>query len=424
MNGRFRIAAAFSVALFAACSSAPPSEPDHSQVGPMQDKPATEAGAEAPDDDDDGELVGGAGSSGDGGAEASIIGVVPGFSEAIGSGTKPALVTGRIYDDLAKNVDTRMDDLKALGVRVIRMEIESATPATAYAKIIDAAKKRGIEVLGLVTQNTIPGSPDPMAGTRAEFDAVFVPKVIAAIDATTTALPQLAYVEVWNEPDVYSFTPMFSYSPSSGCSAAEGAFRYALLATRVFETMNERRIAGTKTPKLAAFSFSRHDDTCLRRAVIDAQPITSHRLYYRPNKGLTDGLPADIVAIHGYGNGGKLPQENGYTYAGGTFADGVAEFLSAKFADGRPMLGDLPVWYTEVGVCRKSGFTPQQQADAVGFVMRSLRAHPRITASFIYVYRDDEAPNGGERCGLRANAAGGYAAHPAYATYKTEAQVK
>lgn len=384
MLGRLRIAAVVSVVVVSAACAAPPEEPHESSVAPI--------------------------SSGAGG-----------FSEAIGSGTKPGLVTGRIYEDLAKNVDARMDDLKALGVRVIRVEIERATPMTTYTRIIDAAKKRGIEVLGLVTQATLEGAPDPLAGTREEFDAEFVPKVIAAIDATTAALPQLEYVEVWNEPDVYAFSPMFTYSAQDGCGVAEGAFRYALLATRVFEAMNERRIAGEKTPKLAAFSFSRHDDRCLRKAVIDAQPISSHRLYYRPNKGLSDGLPADIVAIHGYGNGGKLPQENGYTYSGGTFADGVAEFLSAKFADGRPMLGDLPVWYTEIGVCRKAGFSAEEQADAIGYVMRSLRAHPRITASFIYVYRDDEAPNGGEQCGLRANAAGGYAAHPAYATYKSEA---
>lgn len=358
------------------------------------------------------------GAAADGGSDASGG---SDFSEAIGSGTKPGLVSGRIYDELAKNVDARMDDLKALGVRILRIEIERATSMATYAEIVKGAKKRGIEVLALVTQNSIDGLPEPMAGTITEFDEIFVPKFIEAIDQTTAALPDVRFVEVWNEPDVYAFTPMFTYSAQNGCGVAEGSFRYALLATRVFETMNERRIVGRKTPKIAAFSFSRHDDVCLRKAVIDAQPIDSHRINYRPNKGLTDGLPADIVAIHGYGNEGKLPQEKGYAYGGGTFADGVVSFLSAKFADGRPMLGDLPVWYTEIGVCRKSGHTPQEQAEGVGEILRALRVHPRITASFIYSYRDDEAPDGGEQCGLRASSAAGNAPHPSYDEYKKAA---
>jgi hypothetical protein len=157
--------------------------------------------------------------------------------------------------------------------------------------------------------------------------------------------------------------------------------------------------------------------------VIDAQPIVSHRRYYRPHRGLADGLPADIVAFHGYGNAGKLPQERGYTYAGGTFADGVSEFLSATFADGRPMLGDLPVWDTEVGVCRgRSGFTEAELAAGVGEILQTLRQHPRITASFIYSYRDDEPGAGDEHCGLRGSSTSGYAARASYAAYQASAK--
>lgn len=401
-------------AAFTACSSAPPAGDVGGRVSPTD---PTAPGKDGGDDPLDGSTplpvdVGDGGDGGDGGTKD-----LRDFSDAVGSGTKPGLVTGRIYDDLAKNVDARMDDLKALGVRVIRIEIERTTPMTTYQTIMKAAIARGIEVLALVTQNSVDGSPNPMAGSRTDFDTGYVPKFIAAIDQTTSALPDLRYVEVWNEPDVYAFTPMYTYSAQAGCGVAEGAFRYALLAVRVFETMNERRIAGQKTPKLAAFSFSRQDDACLRKAVIDAQPINSHRAAYRPSRGLADGLPTDIVAIHGYGNGGKLPTDQGFTYSGGTFADGVNEFMAAAFADGRPMLGNLPVWYTEVGVCRgKYGVTAQQQAAAVGSVIRTLRNHPRITASFIYSYRDDE-PGGDEQCGLRMNSAGGYAPNPSYAEY-------
>src|SRR5687768_18543018 len=53
---------------------------------------------------------------------------LPEFSHDVGSGLKAGIVTGRIYDDLAKNTDDRMADLAALGTRALRLEIETATP--------------------------------------------------------------------------------------------------------------------------------------------------------------------------------------------------------------------------------------------------------------------------------------------------------
>jgi hypothetical protein len=153
------VAALPSLLLVAACS-----------VGPASDDGAARASVDALDESTGGES----------------------FSAAIGSGTKPGLVTGRIYDDLAKNVDARMNDFEALGVRVLRIEIERATPMSTYARIVRAAKKRGIEVLAVVTQNSLEGVRDPMAGTREEFDATFVPKVVAAIDRTTSELPDIS----------------------------------------------------------------------------------------------------------------------------------------------------------------------------------------------------------------------------------------
>src|SRR5690606_6229473 len=114
-----------------------------------------------------------------------------------------------------------------------------STPISDYATIIRAAKAHGIEVLALFTQNSVEGQPSPMAGTRADFDAAFVPGFIGAIDEALKAIPEIRYVEVVNEPDVYSFQPFFSYANGT-CTRLEGAHRYALLTVRVFETMNER----------------------------------------------------------------------------------------------------------------------------------------------------------------------------------------
>ena len=334
----------------------------------------------------------------------------------VGAPLAPALVTGRIYEELAANAADRMRDLAALGVRVIRIEIERGTTWQTYETIVSAARAAGIEVLALVSANSLPaGTPRPLDGTVGDFDTMFVPAYIAAVDETVAKLG-VRFVEVWNEPDVYGFAPMFHWSPAS-CTPTTGATRYALLAVRVFETMHQRRLAGTPTPTLLAFGVSRHDDGCLRQSMVDAEPIRNHRLGYRPQHQLGEGLPTDIIAMHGYGNPGKAPSDTGYTYSGGRFADGVDEMLAG-------MPGSQPVWYTEIGYSLHTigGADPEaRQAAAVGDLFTALRARPRVTAMFWYVYRDDEGGGEGNECGLRDNSLTSYAPHPAYTRYQAAA---
>ena len=333
------------------------------------------------------------------------------FEWELGAPLAPGVVSGRIYEDLAANIDDRLRDLAALGVRIVRIEIERDTSWSTYQTIVDAARRAGIEILAVVSQNSLaPGTPDVRDGTLAQFDAIVVPAYLAALDEMLAML-DVKFIEVWNEPDVYEFGPLFAFPP---CTRDEGATRYALLAVRVFETIDQRRRNGQATPTLAAFGVSRQDDGCVRESVFDSEPIRNHRLGYRPQHGLADGLPTDIVAMHGYGNGGKAPFESGYTYAGGTFADGVDELLNARFADGARVITQ-PVWYTEVGYSLNSigGDAPARQAAGLATVFATLRARPQITAAFWYGYRDDEAP-GEERCGLRDASTTAFAPHPAY----------
>src|SRR4051812_33749183 len=68
------------------------------------------------------------------------------------SSLSAGLVTGRIYDDLARNTDARMGDFSALGVKKLRVEIENTTPLATYRQIVEAAQSQGIEVLAVVGQ--------------------------------------------------------------------------------------------------------------------------------------------------------------------------------------------------------------------------------------------------------------------------------
>lgn len=361
----------------------------------------------------------------DGEPDEGEIAAGGGLGWSPGSGLAPGLVTGRIYQEIAADPEAFVEDMEALGVRIVRMEIERETEWEDYRAIALAAQGRGIEVLALVGVNSVSGVAPPMEhASVAEFDAVYVPAYIEAVDRVIAELPSVRFIEVMNEPDVYEFTPMFHYHaerpPESRCEAAEGAYRYALLASRVFEALDQRRVAGEDPPRVVGFDFSRHDDECLRSTVMNAEPIRNHRRYYRPGRGLPDGLPVDILSIHGYGNAGVRPDRAGYAYGGGTFADAVAGLLAARFTDGASITANVPIWYTEVGYGRQL-MSATDQAESLTHVYQVLSRHPQVTAAFWYVYRDDEAGGEGNLNGLRGNSATGFAAQPAYAAYQRAA---
>lgn len=325
-------------------------------------------------------------------------------------GFKMGVVTGRIYDDMAKNLGKTLGDMRALGVNVMRLEIEG-TDYGKYATIAGAASARyGVDTLALVSEAAV---GDPLeVDDIGWFDQTFVPKYIARVDALMAAIPSLDYVEVWNEPDIYGFYIGYAEGakkPNTDRilpSQAERARRYALLVTRVFEHYNELRRKGQRTPTVVAGDFSRHDEPRLLDLVWNSDVVTNHRKGYRPVVGLPDGAPVDILSIHGYGDKEKMPDEQGYAYTG-TLEDGVNVFLGWQLRENvqgnTSLVRNAPVWYTEIGV-GSGRFGKDGQARALRTSFDVLKRHSEIQAAFWYSYRDDE-PNGGEgnTNGLRGN---------------------
>ena len=322
-----------------------------------------------------------------------------------GSGLTFGLATGRTYDDIATNLGSRLGDFRALGVSVLRTEIEGSDDAR-YQTIAGAASRYyGIELLALVSQAAV---SDPLeVDDTGWFNSTYIPRYIARVERLMADIPSLKYLEVWNEPDVYGFfigLPDGSKKPGTDQtlpSQDTRALRYAMLVTQVFEHFHEAAAKGQRVPTLLAFDFSRQDDKLLRDLVYNQPPIVKHRAGYRPGR-LPDGLPADIVSIHGYGNPALRPDQPGYAYMG-TLEDGIDDFLGATFADGRSVINESPVWYTEIGV-GSGRFGEQGQADSMRTMIDTLRRHRQITGAFWYDYRDDEGndPNR-ERNGLRGN---------------------
>ncbi|MCC6747836.1 MAG: hypothetical protein IT371_09280 [Deltaproteobacteria bacterium] len=368
-----------------------------------------------------------------------------------GSGLRTGVVSGRIYADLADHATERLRDLSALGARLLRVEIEHTTPWRDYRAIQRAARHAGIDLLALFSINSLwrdwalgratassgalpetGGSRhpyDPLAPSREEYVNQYLPRAIQAFDRLLAELPGLAFVELWNEPEGFGFAPLATGEITcrkviggtcvlwrNTCRPQEGAYRYALLVARLYEHVHQKRLRGEATPQLAAFDFSRLDNRCWRSAVFNAEPIGNHRGSYRPAHGLADGLPTDIVSIHAYGNTARAPWEPGYQFKASTLEDGLADFLRARFADGRPAIGDRPVWITEVGYGLNT-FTREERGDlqarALRHAFQTFARYPSVTAAFWYSYRDDEAGPGseGHRYGLRYNSARGFAPH-------------
>lgn len=324
-----------------------------------------------------------------------------------GSGLTMGVVSGRIYDDLASNPGARMSDLRRLGVKMLRLEIECGdAPCLArYKTIVDAAKRYGIETLALVSGAAV---GDPRQGDIEAFAANYV----AFVDNLLATIPGLTYIEVFNEPDVYDFAPLATH-----------AHRYALLTTRVFEAYVVRNGPIGGRPQIVAFDFVRPDEPGYDLVYNDAS-ITNHRKGFRPQRGMPDGLPAHIVSIHGYGTPDVAPWQSNYGWGAKTFAQSIDWFLNRGFAE--PVQGNsnlvhqTPVWITEVGFQTDMPGGAQAQADSLSHVFDVLETRPQITAAFWYDYRDDE-PGGTEQCGLRGNSTTGFEIHPSYWSYQAQA---
>lgn len=130
-----------------------------------------------------------------------------------------------------------------------------------YEPVVRAARSAGIEVLARIGWNTLvcgegtklpccdDGMPsDPMALTDERFEGGFVAAVNDAMDRVADYLPDVKYVEDWNEPDVYWFTPLHHWPD---CSVTKAAQRHGIMMSRVCTHVTARREAcGAEWPKV------------------------------------------------------------------------------------------------------------------------------------------------------------------------------
>lgn len=322
------------------------------------------------------------------------------------------IVSGRIYtsnDSIAPLSYRQLQDLKNIGVTTIRIEFEDrdgqdTARVAAYKNVIKWAGQLGIKVIGVLTFASMGDQSVPPGSTTSvsDFDARFVPRFLNTFDwhdATYKNVDSSGYGiegwEIWNEPDVYSFS-------RSGAFMGE---EFGLLNVRVYES--KKPYIGTR--KLIIGGVSRMDDDIVLKKILDSAPIRNFQAVNGQNR-----LPGDYLGIHGYGNT-QRPDLTGYSYQNGTFRSQIDFMLGLRDAAGYPLIPTgYPIIMTEVGYGTKSPMTEATQATAMNYVLNTLKSYPQFERVLWYDYRDDENryaagdPRGGEWYGIRYVPQAGY----------------
>ena len=302
------------------------------------------------------------------------------------------MVTGRIYtpnDTISPLSYRQLLDMKNIGVTSIRIDFEDASGirtdrVQAYKNILQWCSGLGIKVLGLINTDALldPKYRPENTANKADFEANYLPKFLAAFDwheQTYGGYASLEGWEIYNEPDV----PQYGWYRSGSFMADE----YALTLVRLWEL---KRPGLNRNRKIVMGAMSQADS---QRWL---EMYNTNTMYYFRNAN-SGNIPADAVAIHGYGQKWD-PQDPNYSpQGGGNFEDQLRRFFGFRDRTKNELVPfNKDVYVTELGVDTKQT-TEQNQASRMKYFYDTLNKFPRIKKGFWYVYRDDEQGNASEK---------------------------
>lgn len=332
------------------------------------------------------------------------------------------LVSGRYYYDLAADPDATFDAWYDIGVRWIRIEFETfwdhrpgggvadswddpivTEKTSVYQTIIEEAHRRHIKVLGLIAWNSIPGGPNSIAW---EGDDLAQSTVDAYVDSVARHLEtfNVDAVEIWNEPWGYFF------------GGSDGA-RLDQYSRLLIETYTEVKPSHTDIPFLGAVTVNAEpgewlghhgwDTTYEFRPEDSIFNNTLIRTYRDEHAG---ALPLDALSWHPYGSG-TWPDPDEAFYFGRDFdtyfdiiTGGSSIYLAGaegdqvwfRDVDGRDIVGDYPIWFSEYGWQSTTESAEDLHADRFAAMVAAIRRYPQIEVATLYTYQDDEDTADGE----------------------------
>ncbi|MGI8806566.1 MAG: hypothetical protein ACR2KK_01685 [Acidimicrobiales bacterium] len=310
--------------------------------------------------------------------------------------TYPSLgmVTGRKYtagDSATPLTQRQLQDMKNMGVATVRVEFEDVQGARtdrvqAYHNILQWSSSLNLKVIGVLGQWSTPNPnfAPSQTSSKADFENRYLPMYLDAVrwhERTYGAHASLEGWEIFNEPDV----PQYGWFRGDTFMKDE----IAVTNVRVWEWIKARgELAAQRKVIMTAMS---HTDSHRWMEMFN----TDTMYWFRQNNG--GDIPADVVAMHGYGRGWD-PRSATYSVYGpiggypGNFEGQLVRFFGYRDRGGREIVpANKTVYVTEFGVDSKQT-SLASVASSIKFYLDTMSKFPRITKAFLYNYRDDETP--------------------------------
>lgn len=318
------------------------------------------------------------------------------------------IVTGRIYNEIANDPDAYFKQLFDMNVPWIRIEFEEyivgakPTSKETYIKIIDAAHKRGIKVLGIVGINSM------LSKTGFPKTSQSVQNYIAQVEKRITEY-KVDAVEICNEP-------LFYYMNNK----AEDLHYYGELLIATYKALKPKYpnvlfvapvTANAEQGEWLGRDWQTQKIPNPEASIFNCSAMQKYR---DENNGK---LPLDVISWHPYGSSNDDPKGNNF-YFSRNFDVYFKEIIDYKDLKGRSIVSDYPIWFTEYGWDSKRA-SEQKQMEFFINMTDCMSKYPQIKLAFWYSWHDDDNVAGTEyKCyGLLRNSDYGYAKKPVFYSF-------
>ena len=199
-------------------------------------------------------------------------------------------------------------ELRAAGVRWVRVEYKQPRGVAPHRDVIDAMHAEGIRVLLIVDYSSVPGKPASNAGD-AEWSS-YLDAYRVGVEGIADALgDRVDAWQIWNEPDLFN--------PGTGYDPGVPAAHFGRMLSEASTAIRARSSGLVITAGLAS-----GDASYLGRA----------------SDAIGGELPVDAVAVHPYGQ--RAP--DGWPDPSWGFGD-MSDLFDRYLAYGRPL------WVSEIG---------------------------------------------------------------------------
>ncbi len=323
-------------------------------------------------------------------------------------GLEQGIVSGRYYKEMIENPKLYFDVFYDMGLRWLRIEFEEflnlggagydhpsvVANTEKFQRVVDEAHERGIKVLGIVGINSMPGFTVGFQSDKKSITQSFVDAYIESVRWHIENY-DVAAIEIWNEPRQFGFTD-FDWDNDGSNEMRLAA--YSELLVQTYQTLKPEF---PDTIFVAPATSNAFADTWIGMEHPNGDPIAPEQSIfnadvmreYRNNN--RDKLPLDAISWHPYGRtvapgGGPY----GSFYYSQTFADYHEIVTAWKDLDGRPIVGEYPIWFTEYGfeTNQTGGFTPTGLATQRSYYQEMVQAMSEegVDVAFLYTYIDDD----------------------------------